>query len=65
MAIFLGQDETGDTRGASPGTNGCAANAIAEWADYGRRYTKRTNQVQRSFEETQLKQRGLEHVAMA
>ena len=65
MAIFLGQGEAGDTRGQSPGTKWCAANAIAEWADYGRRYTKRTNQVQRSFEDTQLKQRGLELVAMA
>jgi phage/plasmid-like protein (TIGR03299 family) len=62
MAIFLGQGGSGDTRGEAPGTKWCAANAICEWADYGRRYTKRTNQVQRSFEDTQLKQRGLELV---
>jgi hypothetical protein len=62
MAIFLGQGEVGDTRGSAPGTKWCAANAIAEYADFGRRYTKRSNQVQRSFEDTQLKQRGLELV---
>jgi hypothetical protein len=50
-------------RGQAPGTKWCAANAIAEWAHYGRRYTKRTNQVQRSREDTALKQRGLELVA--
>jgi hypothetical protein len=40
----------------------CSArpSAIAEHAEFGRRYTKRSNQVQRSFEDTQLKQRGLE-----
>jgi phage/plasmid-like protein (TIGR03299 family) len=65
MAVFLGQGVTGDTRGQAPGTNWCAVNAIAEWADHGRRYTKRTNQVQRSFEDTALKQRGLELVMAA
>ena len=65
MAVFLGQGVTGDTRGQAPGTKWCAVNAIAEWADYGRRYTKRTNQVQRSFEDTALKQRGLELVMAA
>jgi phage/plasmid-like protein (TIGR03299 family) len=60
LAIFLGHGEVGDTRGSAPGTKWCAVNAIGEWADYGRRYTKRTNQVQRSFEDTALKQRGLE-----
>jgi phage/plasmid-like protein (TIGR03299 family) len=65
MAIFLGQGHAGDTRGQAPGTKWCAVNAIAEHADFGRRYTKRTNQVQRSFEDTQLKQRGLELVLAA
>ena len=37
-----------------------AFNAIAEHLDYGRRYTTRTNQVQRSFEDTSLKQRALD-----
>jgi hypothetical protein len=35
-------------------------NAIAEYA--GRAYTTRTDQVQRSFGDTGLKQRGLEFV---
>jgi phage/plasmid-like protein (TIGR03299 family) len=65
MAIFLGQGEVGDTRGQAPGTKWCAVNAIAEHADYGRRCTKRTNQVRRSFEDTRLKQRGLELVVAA
>jgi hypothetical protein len=60
MAIFLGHGHAGDTRGNAPGSKWCAANAIAEYADFGRRYTRRSNQVQRSFEDTQLKQRGLE-----
>jgi hypothetical protein len=42
-----------------------ALNAIAEYADYKRRYTKRSNQVQRSFEDTRLKQRGMELVVAA
>jgi elongation factor P hydroxylase len=40
-------------------------NAIAEHLDYGRRYTARTNQVQRSFEDTALKQRALDLVLAA
>jgi phage/plasmid-like protein (TIGR03299 family) len=60
MAIFHGQGPAGDTRGGAPDTKWCAANAIAEYADFGRRYTKRSNQVQRSFEDTLLKQRGLD-----
>jgi hypothetical protein len=36
-----------------------------EHLDYGRRYTTRTNQVQRSFEDTALKQRALELVSAA
>jgi hypothetical protein len=54
------QWQAGDTRGQAPGMKWCAVNAIAEYADYGRRYTRRGNQVQRSFEDTHLKQRGLE-----
>jgi phage/plasmid-like protein (TIGR03299 family) len=65
MATFLRHGPAGDTRGSSPGSKWCAANAIAEYADFGRRYTKRSNQVQRSFEDTQLKQRGLEPVLAA
>jgi hypothetical protein len=33
--------------------------------DYGRRYTARTNQVQRSVEDASLKQRALELVSAA
>jgi hypothetical protein len=55
----------GDTTGNSPGSKWVAFNAIAEHLDYGRRYTTRTNQVQRSFEDTSLKQRALELVAAA
>jgi phage/plasmid-like protein (TIGR03299 family) len=65
MAIFLGDGSAGDTRGNAARTKWCAANAVAEYADFGRRYTKRSNQVQRSFEDTQLKQRGLELVLAA
>jgi hypothetical protein len=36
--------------------------AVANNLDYGRRYTTRSNQVQRSFEDTTLKQRALELV---
>jgi hypothetical protein len=62
LDLFRGQGPAGDTSGSSPGTKWAAANAIAEYADFGRRYTRRTDQVQRSFEDTQLKQRGLELV---
>jgi hypothetical protein len=60
LAIFAGRWTAGDTTGNCPGTKWCACNAIAEQLDYGRRYTSRTNQVQRSFEDTSLKQRALE-----
>ena len=49
MAVCLGQGQASDTRGQAPGSKWCAVNAIAEHADYGRRYTKRSNQVQRRF----------------
>jgi hypothetical protein len=54
-----------DTTGNSPGTKWAAFNAIAEHLDLGRRYTARTNQVQRSFEDTALKQRALDLVLVA
>ncbi len=49
----------GDTSGNSPGSKWVAFNAIAEHLDYGRRYTTRSNQVQRSFEDTTIKRRAL------
>ncbi|MGZ6588829.1 MAG: hypothetical protein ACXVHX_31690 [Solirubrobacteraceae bacterium] len=39
--------------------------AVANNLDHGRRYTSRTNQVQRSFEDTALKQRALDLIATA
>jgi hypothetical protein len=54
----------GGTTG-SRGTKWVAFNAIAEHLDYGRRYTSRTNQVQRSFEDTAVKQRALDLVLAA
>jgi hypothetical protein len=42
-----------------------AFNAIPAQLGYGRRYTSGTNQVQRPFEDTSLKQRALELVAAA
>jgi hypothetical protein len=65
MTIFLGHSPAGDTRGNAPGSDWCATNAIAEFADLGRRYTKQSNQVQRSFEDTQPVQRGLELLVAA
>ena len=65
LAIFRGRGTAGDTTGNSPGSNWVAFNAIAEHLDYGRRYTTRSNQVQRSFEDTSLKQRALDLVSTA
>jgi len=65
LAIFRGRGIAGDTTGNSPGTKWAAFNAIAEHLDYGRRYTARTNQVQRSFEDNTLKQRALDLVIAA
>jgi elongation factor P hydroxylase len=42
-----------------------ALNAIAEHLDYGRRYTSRTKQIQRSFEDVTVKQRALDLVLAA
>ncbi len=65
LAIFRGRGIAGDTTGNSPGTKWVAFNAVAEYADYGRRYSKRTDQVQRSFEDVSLKQRALELITNA
>ena len=65
LAVFRGRGIAGDTTGNSPGTKWTAFNAIAEHLDHGRRYTSRTSQVQRSFEDTALKQRALDLVLAA
>jgi len=65
LTIFRVAARRADTTGNSPGSKWVAFNAIAEHLDYGRRYTTRTNQVQRSFEDTSLKQRALELVSAA
>jgi Domain of unknown function (DUF932) len=65
LSIFRGRGRVGDTTGNSPRTKWVAFNAIAEHLDYGRLYTSRTNQVQRSFEDTALKQRVLDVVLAA
>jgi phage/plasmid-like protein (TIGR03299 family) len=65
LAIFRGRGIAGDTTGNSPRSKWTAFNAVAEHLDYGRRYTARTNQVQRSFEDTALKQRALDLVVAA
>ncbi len=65
LAIFAGGGTAGDTTGNSPGSKWVAWNAIAEHLDDGRRYTSRTNQMQRSFEDTSFKQRALELVLVA
>ena len=65
LAIFRGRGVAGDTTGNSRGTKWTAFNAIAEHLDYGRRYTARTNQVPRSFEDTVIKQRALDLVVAA
>jgi phage/plasmid-like protein (TIGR03299 family) len=65
LGVFRGRGGAGDTADNSPGTKWVAYNAIAEHLDHGRRYTSRTNQVQRSFEDTMLKQRALDLVLAA
>lgn len=65
LSLFKGQGPQGDTSGNSPGTKWCAANAIAEFCDWNRRYTKTTDQVQRSFEDQGRKQHGLDLVVAA
>ncbi len=64
LAIFAGQGAAGDTRGAAPGSKWCAANAVAEYADFQRGVTSRTNQMQRSFEDTKLKTAGASNLSL-
>lgn len=63
MEVFKGQHtadgKDGDTRGNAPGTAWTLLNAMCEHADYGRRYTVRTSQVARSFEDSALKDEAL------
>jgi hypothetical protein len=65
LAVFRGRGAAGDTAGNSPGTKWVAFNAITEHLDCGWRYTRRTNQVQRSFEDAAIKQRALDLVLAA
>lgn len=65
LDIFRGKGPDGDTTGNSPRTKWCAVNSFAEYADWSRRYTKRTDQMQRSFEDGDLKQQALELVVAA
>jgi phage/plasmid-like protein (TIGR03299 family) len=65
LAIFRGHGAAGDTTGNSPGTKWTAFNAIAEHLDHGRRYTRRTSQIQRSFEDVARKQRALDLILAA
>jgi phage/plasmid-like protein (TIGR03299 family) len=62
LDTFNGHGPEGDTSGNSPGTKWSAANVIAEHADWNRRVTAKTDQMRRSFEDQDLKQRGLELV---
>jgi hypothetical protein len=55
----------GDATGNSSGTKWVAFSAIAEHLDHVRRYTSRTNEIKRSFEDAKLKQRALEVVLAA
>jgi phage/plasmid-like protein (TIGR03299 family) len=65
IGIFKGQGADGDTRGNAPGTAWTLLNAMCEHADFGRRYTKRTSQVARSFEDNALKDEALQLVQAA
>jgi len=65
MAIFKGEGQGGDTRGNAPGTKWCALNAVLEYRDHYRLMTKRSNQMQRSFEATKFKDRALPVVLAA
>lgn len=69
LEVFKGEhtaDGTpGDTRGNAPGTAWTLLNAMCEHADYGRRYTVRTSQVARSFEDSALKDEALQLVTAA
>lgn len=65
LNLFHGRGKHGDTTGNSPGTKWCAANACAEHADWQRRYTKTTDQVGRSFEDSAFKQQALDLIVAA
>lgn len=65
LSFFRGEGSGGDTSGNAPGTKWCAANAIAEYSDWGRRTTQATDQVYRSFNDGSLKQKGLKLVLAA
>jgi phage/plasmid-like protein (TIGR03299 family) len=65
LAIFRGRGGAGDTTGNSPGSKWVAWNAVAEHLDHGRRYSARTNQIHRSFDDVTLKQRALDLVVAA
>ena len=65
LNIYDGKGPEGDTSGNSPGTAWAAYNAVAEWADWGRRVTKRTDQMQRSFEDQRIKDGALEKIRQA
>lgn len=60
LATFNGNGPAGDTTGNAPRTKWSAYNAVGEYADWQRQYTKRTNQVSRSFEDDELKQRAFD-----
>lgn len=62
LDLFRGRGADGDTTGNSPGTKWAAVNACAEHADWKRRYTKATDQMARSFEDSDFKQRALDLV---
>lgn len=65
LSTFAGHGPDGDTAGNAPGTKWSAWNAIAEYADWGRRTTRKTDQVQRSFEDQKLKERALHLITAA
>lgn len=65
LDLFRGRGADGDTTGNSPGTKWAAVNACAEHADWKRRYTKATDQMARSFEDSDFKQRALDLVLSA
>ena len=58
LAIFGGRGDAGVITGNSPGTKWTAYQRNAGHHDFGRLYTTRTSQVQRSFEDTSPKQRA-------
>jgi hypothetical protein len=48
MAIFRGEGPAGDIRGGARAPSVVRSTGVAEYAELGRRYTKRSNQAQRS-----------------